>query len=236
VLGYDQGGARRVDRAGTGEAGRAGNGREAVSAIDRGGESPAAAPRASLVGQLRDLLLGRSASSDPVHDRDADLASDEARVSATSRDSQGRQTVDPGATRAPTLDQTRRARSFWDEKHAHDVANQARAKPALDPIDYTRHWFLYNHAVSRPLTGDCARYWLDEIGARHLRPRPERMLEEPALAGAPATISGDADPLDAIDALLDELERALLDQRDAGELDALAAQLESVAARLERVG
>lgn len=82
-----------------------------------------------------------------------------------------------GATGEPDADPAReRARVFWDEKHAHDVANQAREKPALDPIDYTRHWFLYNHAVSRPLTGDCAKYWLDEIGARHLRPRPERML------------------------------------------------------------
>lgn len=78
-----------------------------------------------------------------------------------------------------------RARAFWNEKHAYDVDNQARKEPALDPIDYTRHWFLYNHAVSKPLTGDCAKYWLDEIGARHLRPRPDRML---ALGCGPAFV------------------------------------------------
>lgn len=69
-----------------------------------------------------------------------------------------------------------RARAFWNEKHARDVENRSRAQPDRDPIDYTQHWFLYNHGVSRPLTGDCALYWLDEIGARYLRPPPERML------------------------------------------------------------
>lgn len=78
-----------------------------------------------------------------------------------------------------------RARDFWNRKHADDVANRAREVPDRDPIDYTQHWFLYNFAVSRPLTGDCARYWLDDVGERHLRPPPERLL---ALGCGPAFI------------------------------------------------
>ena len=81
----------------------------------------------------------------------------------------------PPASDAP-VGGGKRARAFWNEKHAYDVENQAREQAALDPVDYTKHWFLYNHSVSRPLTGDCAKYWLDELGKRWFRPRPERML------------------------------------------------------------
>jgi len=95
-----------------------------------------------------------------------------------------RETPAPDEAAAP-LDDRARARSFWNEKHAQDVEDQARPDAPLDPIDYTRHWFLYNHAVSKPLTGDCAKYWLDEIGRKHLTPRPERML---ALGCGPAFI------------------------------------------------
>ena len=77
------------------------------------------------------------------------------------------------------------------------------------------------------------------LGAAYvlLRPRPARVLEEAAVA-APPTVSGDVDPLDALEALLGELERATLDERDVAQLETLADELEAAAARLEleRVG
>lgn len=69
-----------------------------------------------------------------------------------------------------------RARDFWNEKHEQDIARREQDTPAPDPIDYTQHWFLYNFSVSRPLAGDTAKYWLDEIGRLYLTPPPERML------------------------------------------------------------
>jgi ubiquinone/menaquinone biosynthesis C-methylase UbiE len=68
------------------------------------------------------------------------------------------------------------AKEFWNQKHAYDIENRSRKNPLADPIDYTQHFFLYRHSVSKPITGDDNRYWLDEIGERHLRPRAERML------------------------------------------------------------
>jgi len=72
--------------------------------------------------------------------------------------------------------------------------------------------------------------------------RRERVLAE--AAPPPAQISGDADPMAAIDALLAELEGATvridgadtLDERAVVELERLADRLEAAAASLERVG
>jgi hypothetical protein len=50
-----------------------------------------------------------------------------------------------------------------------------------------------------------------------------------------AQISGEADPLQALETLLVELERATLDERDVDELERLAEQLEATARELERV-
>jgi hypothetical protein len=79
-----------------------------------------------------------------------------------------------------------------------------------------------------------------------LRRRPAerdgvRVLAE--AAPAPATISGDVDPIGALDALLAELERATvridgadeLDESAVAELEQLAGRLEAAAAGLERV-
>ena len=68
------------------------------------------------------------------------------------------------------------------------------------------------------------------------RPRKHAILAE--AVPAPATISGDVelDPIDALEHLLAELERATLDERDVAELERLAAQLELTARELERVG
>lgn len=152
-----------------------------MSAITEG-----AAPR-GLVGALRDLLRGRRrherTSSASAADAGNELAS---AVDAGNEDVAAADVAvaSDAATESVPHDERSVARAFWNEKHAHDIDHQARAE-ALDPVDYTRHWFLYNHSVSKPLTGDCAKYWLDEIGGRHLRPRPERML---ALGCGPAFI------------------------------------------------
>ena len=74
------------------------------------------------------------------------------------------------------------------------------------------------------------------------RPHKERVLAE--TAPPPARISGDADPIAALDALLEELEGATvriagadaLDERAVAELERLADKLEAAAASLERVG
>jgi hypothetical protein len=72
--------------------------------------------------------------------------------------------------------------------------------------------------------------------------RPVRVLAE--AAPAPATISGDVDPIATLDALLAELEGATvridgadeLDGQAVLELERLADLLEAAAASLERVG
>lgn len=144
--------------------------------------------RRGLVGALRDRLLGRDVAT-ATHGPHAEVAPPVPTATTPSHPPTYATTAAPDVATAeaaaaeatPPRDEREVALDFWNEKHAHDVANQE----ALDPIDYTRHWFLYNHSVSKPLTGDCAKYWLDEIGNRWLRPRPERML---ALGCGPAFI------------------------------------------------
>ena len=77
--------------------------------------------------------------------------------------------------RAEATRQTQ-ANRFWDGFHRADAALQTNGSEAGDPIDYTRHAFLYAHSVSVPLTGVADRWWLDEIGARYLSPAPGRLL------------------------------------------------------------
>lgn len=80
------------------------------------------------------------------------------------------------------------------------------------------------------------------LAVRWLRPRPTRVLAE--AAPPPAAISGDADPVAALDALLAELEGATvrIDGADeltgaaVAELERLADRLEAAAASLEGVG
>ena len=76
---------------------------------------------------------------------------------------------------------------------------------------------------------------------RRTKPEPVRVLAE--AAPPPATISGDVDPIGALDALLAELERATvridgadeLHETAVVELERLAERLEAAAAGLERV-
>ena len=69
-----------------------------------------------------------------------------------------------------------------------------------------------------------------------LRPRPVRhVVVAEAVPEPAAQVSGEADPLEALETLLAELERATLDERDVEELERLAEQLEATARELERV-
>jgi hypothetical protein len=64
--------------------------------------------------------------------------------------------------------------------------------------------------------------------------RPVRVLAEVAVP--PASISGSADPIATLDALLAELEGASLTDNSVVQLEQLADKLEAAAASLERVG
>jgi hypothetical protein len=80
------------------------------------------------------------------------------------------------------------------------------------------------------------------VAVRWQRPQPVRVLAE-AVPPPTATISGDVDPIAALDALLAELEGATvhiggadeLDDSDVVALERLADKLEAAAASLERV-
>jgi hypothetical protein len=67
-------------------------------------------------------------------------------------------------------------------------------------------------------------------------PTPTAVVRTEAVPEPVAQISGEADPLQALETLLAELERATLDERDVEELERLAEQLEATARELERVG
>jgi hypothetical protein len=60
--------------------------------------------------------------------------------------------------------------------------------------------------------------------------RPVTIVEEAAVVEEAVE-----PPFASLETLLDELERKTLDERDVEELEALAAELEAAAARLERV-
>ena len=68
---------------------------------------------------------------------------------------------------------------------------------------------------------------------RRSEPAPRIVAE--AVPPSVAQVSGEPDPLQALETLLSELERATLDERDVVELERLAEQLEATARVLERV-
>ena len=84
---------------------------------------------------------------------------------------------------------------------------------------------------------------LTVLALRWRRPGPVRVLAEAAVPPPVARISGEVDPVAALDALLAELEGATvqiggaeeLDDSDVVVLERLADKLEAAAAALERV-
>ena len=73
------------------------------------------------------------------------------------------------------------------------------------------------------------------VVVRWRRSEPVHVVVAEAVPEPVARVSGEADPLDALETLLAELERATLDERDVDELERLAEQLEATARELERV-
>ena len=62
------------------------------------------------------------------------------------------------------------ANCVWNDRYRTvDQAGQL-ANADCDPIDYTRHPFIYRHAISAPLTGSPDGFWLDQIGRAYLTP------------------------------------------------------------------
>jgi len=68
------------------------------------------------------------------------------------------------------------ATRIWDERYQGN--EHVGTQPVIegDPIDYTQHKFLYQHAVARPQTGSVEGYNLDRVGRAFLTPPPAKML------------------------------------------------------------
>jgi ubiquinone/menaquinone biosynthesis C-methylase UbiE len=62
------------------------------------------------------------------------------------------------------------ANEVWNERYSKTDAAGQLEHADCDPLDYTRHPFIYGHAISEPLTGKVDRFWLDEICDRYLTP------------------------------------------------------------------
>ena len=73
-------------------------------------------------------------------------------------------------------EQTADATSIWDERY--EKGEHVGSQPVIegDPIDYTQHKFLYQHAVAKPLTGDLDGWSIDMIARRFLQPPAGRVL------------------------------------------------------------
>jgi SAM-dependent methyltransferase len=69
------------------------------------------------------------------------------------------------------------AKSIWNQRYRSECASkQKKGASKSDPIDYTLHPFLYAHSISKPLTGDPGKWWLDEVAQKYLVPAPARVL------------------------------------------------------------
>ena len=68
------------------------------------------------------------------------------------------------------------ATSIWDERY--EKGEHVGSKPVIetDPIDFTQHKFLYQHAIAQPLTGALDGWSVDMIARRFLQPPAGRVL------------------------------------------------------------
>ena len=90
------------------------------------------------------------------------------RTAAAARVTVARLTGGAGARSADPYQEL--ANAVWDQRYSKtDDAGQLEHADC-DPLDYTRHPFIYRHAISEPLTGDGDRFWLDAICDQYLRP------------------------------------------------------------------
>jgi ubiquinone/menaquinone biosynthesis C-methylase UbiE len=62
------------------------------------------------------------------------------------------------------------ANKVWNERYSKTDESGQLEYADCDPLDYTRHPFIYGHAISEPLTGSTDRFWLDAICTQYLTP------------------------------------------------------------------
>jgi len=79
-------------------------------------------------------------------------------------------------TAEPRRDSQEFANSVWNERYSKTDAAGQLEHAECDPLDYTRHTFIYNHAIAEPLTGQLDRFWLDDLCDRYLTPRADVVL------------------------------------------------------------
>jgi SAM-dependent methyltransferase len=68
------------------------------------------------------------------------------------------------------------ATSIWDDRYREGKLACAQERVESDPIDYTQHPFLYQHAIAKRLTGSLDGNPLDLIAQRFFRPPARKML------------------------------------------------------------
>ena len=68
------------------------------------------------------------------------------------------------------------ATAIWDERYEKGEHVGSQAVIEGDPIDFTQHKFLYQHAVAKPLTGSLDGWSVDSIARRFFAPPPARVL------------------------------------------------------------
>jgi SAM-dependent methyltransferase len=77
---------------------------------------------------------------------------------------------------AATDTSTEAATRIWDQRYEGNEHVGTQPLIESDPIDYTQHPFLYQHAIAEPQTGSRDGYNLDRVGREFLTPPPARML------------------------------------------------------------
>ncbi len=68
------------------------------------------------------------------------------------------------------------ANEVWNERYSKTDEAGRLEHADCDPLDYTRHPFIYAHAISDPLTGRTDRFWLDAICDQYLTPAADLVL------------------------------------------------------------
>ncbi len=85
----------------------------------------------------------------------------------------------PAATQpaAPQpADHQEHANSIWDERY--EKGEHVGSKPVIeaDPVDFTQHKFLYQHAIAKPMTGSLDGWSVDTIAKQWFNPPPAKVL------------------------------------------------------------
>ncbi|MBC7800757.1 MAG: class I SAM-dependent methyltransferase [Gemmatimonadaceae bacterium] len=68
------------------------------------------------------------------------------------------------------------ATAIWDERYEKGEHVGSKEVIEGDPIDYTQHKFLYQHAIAKPLTGSMDGWSVDSIARQWFSPAPPRVL------------------------------------------------------------